>query len=399
MIGLGDPERTVVDCAGDQWYVSGAGGAMRTLAAPSSMYEFVAPAQVIQRWSQWLMEVLALEGSAREWMILAPSVFGSPRRGLVAAAAAAIGVSAEVIPRAQALVGAAGLLYCRRALVLECRGEHTQAHVFELVDDRWCAVRAASDPDPVLAARALFDEQIDQALVDGTPEQYGAVREALAQAGLWRVVATDPAQVLPTVANQPTEPDLGGDGPVESSEPGGRMRPVLAGAAVLAVGAVAAGAVACLPARAPASEPERREFAAESFVEVAFGGTVVDLPSGWTVSEPAPDRRAAQATDGRRVTVVHKNLHAPSDQVRVGRELQAALASRNDRRITDLDTAAVVAGRHVIGYRERLDAQRFVDWYVVVTGAVQLSVGCEAGRTAAPLAPSCERAVRSVRMD
>ena len=49
------------------------------------------------------------------------------------------------------------------------------------------------------------------------------------------------------------------------------------------------------------------------------------------------------------------------------------------------------------GARERIDAERFVDWYVVVAGAAQLSVGCEAGRSAAPLAGACERAVGTVR--
>ncbi|WP_165824393.1 type VII secretion-associated protein, partial [Tsukamurella pulmonis] len=65
--------------------------------------------------------------------------------------------------------------------------------------------------------------------------------------------------------------------------------------------------------------------------------------------------------------------------------------------ISDLDPSTLVGGREVIGYRERIDAERFVDWYVVVAGAAQLSVGCEAGRSAAPLAGACERAVGSVR--
>ena len=78
-------------------------------------------------------------------------------------------------------------------------------------------------------------------------------------------------------------------------------------------------------------------------------------------------------------------------------DLESALARRSDQRITDLNPKTQVAGREVIGYRERIDAERFVDWYVVVAGASQLSVGCEAGRTAAPLAGACERAVGTVR--
>lgn len=174
------------------------------------------------------------------------------------------------------------------------------------------------------------------------------------------------------------------------------MRWPLVAAGAGTVGVVAAGAVACLPG-SPPSAPERPAPPAETFVRVAFDGASVDLPQGWAVTEPGPDRRLAEADDGRRVTVVRTRLRAPSDIAAVAADLESALARRSDQRITDLNPKTQVAGREVIGYRERIDAERFVDWYVVVAGAAQLSVGCEAGRTAAPLAGACERAVGSVR--
>lgn len=396
MIGLGDPERIVIDCAGDEWYVRGPDGAVRSTAAPPDVDEFVAPATATRQWAQWLADAASGSAPSRTWTVLAPSVFGAPRRSLIAAAAASLGVHAEVLPRAEALVRAAGVLYCRRALVLECRGPVAQAHVLALADGAWRPVASASHPDPLRAARRVFDDDVDQALVDGPPDVYRAVRAALATVHLWRVVRTDPEDVLapspgPPPAAAPPEPE-------PEPAPGARLSRrwpfVAAGAGT--VGVVAAGAVACLPG-SPPSAPERPATPAEAFVRVAFDGASVDLPQGWVVTEPGPDRRRAEAGDGRRVTVVRTRLRAPSDLAAVAADLESALARRSDLRISDLNPSTRVAGREVIGYRERIDAERFVDWYVVVAGAAQLSVGCEAGRTAAPLVGACERAVGTVR--
>ncbi|WP_019202375.1 type VII secretion-associated protein [Tsukamurella sp. 1534] len=394
MIGLGDPERIVIDCAGDEWYVRGPDGAVRTVAAPAGADEFAAPAESTRRWAGWLSAATAGSPPARAWTVLAPSVFGAPRRSLVAAAAGSLGVGADVVPRAEALVRAAGLLYCRRALVVECRGSVARAHVLDFADERWRPVAVADHPDPARAALAALDDRVDQALVDGPPDAYARIRDALADAGLWRVVRVEPTDVLtadpvPARAEEPVpEPD-----PVAP-----RGRRFVAAGAVASLVCVAAAGVACFP-RARTAAPDRPEAAPERFVQVSFDGTVVDLPSGWTVSEPGPGRRTALAEDGRRVTVVRTALRGPSDRARVAADLESALAKRGDRRITGLDPGASVAGRDVIGYREQLDAERFVDWYVVVAGAAQLSVGCEAGRTAAPLAGACERAVTTVRPD
>ncbi|GAA1098230.1 type VII secretion-associated protein [Tsukamurella spumae] len=402
MIGLGDPKRSFIDCAGDEWYVRGPDGAVHALAAPAATGEFTAPAEATRRWAQWLADAASGSAPSRRWTVLAPSVFGAPRRSLVAAAAGSLGVAAEVLPRAEALVRASGLLDCRRALILECRGPVAQAHVLESTDGAWRPVAASSHPDPVRAVRAVLDDRVDQALVDGPPEVYEAVRAALAAQKLWRVVRTDPAEVLETLAASgpaPTPAHIGHEPPRSSvsvtEEPRHRVWPLVA-AGTGTVGMIAVGAVACLPGTPP-SAPERPVPPAETFVRVAFDGAVVDLPQGWALTEPAPGRRLAQADDGRRVTVVRTRLRAPSDAAAVAADLEAALARRGDRRITDLNPAARVAGREVIGYREQLDAERFVDWYVVVAGAAQLSVGCEAGRTAAPLAGACERAVGTVR--
>ncbi|MGX9295946.1 type VII secretion-associated protein [Tsukamurella paurometabola] len=398
MIGLGDPERIVIDCAGDEWYVRGPDGAVRSTAAPADVEEFVAPAVATRQWAQWLADAAGGSAPSRTWTVLAPSVFGAPRRSLIAAAAAALGVDADVLPRAAALADAAGVLFCRRALVLECRGAVAQAHVLVLADGAWRPVAAASHPDPVRAARRVVDDEVDQAIVDGPPEVYRAVRAALATVHLWRVVRTDPADVLalgpdgpPAAEPRPPDPE---PEPAAAHRRPRRWPLVVAGAGT--VGLVAAGAVACLPGAPPAA-PVRPAPPDETFVRVAFDGASVDLPRGWAVSEPGPDRRLAQADDGRRVTVVRTRLRAPSDLAAVAADLESALARRADRRITDLTPSTLVAGREVIGYRERLDAERFVDWYVVVAGTAQLSVGCEAGRTAAPLAGACERAVGTVR--
>lgn len=397
MIGLGDPERIVIDCAGDEWYVRGPDGAVRSTAAPPDVDEFVAPAIATRQWAQWLADAASGSAPSRAWTILAPSVFGAPRRSLIAAAAASLGVHAEVIPRAEALVRTDGVLFCRRALVLECRGPVAQAHVLALADGTWRPVACASHPDPLRAARRVFDDDVDQALVDGPPEVYHRVRRALATVHLWRVVRTDPQVVLAVSAEPPpSAPPMSAPEPEPAPGPRVPRRWPLVAAGAGTVGVVAAGAVACLPGSPPPA-PERPAPPAETFVRVAFDGASVDLPQGWAVTEPGPDRRLAEADDGRRVTVVRTRLRAPSDIAAVAADLESALARRSDQRITDLNPKTQVAGREVIGYRERIDAERFVDWYVVVAGASQLSVGCEAGRTAAPLAGACERAVGTVR--
>ncbi|MEC4616128.1 type VII secretion-associated protein [Tsukamurella tyrosinosolvens] len=397
MIGLGDPERIVIDCAGDEWYVRGPDGAVRSTAAPPDVDEFVAPATATRQWAQWLADAASSSAPSRTWTVLAPSVFGAPRRSLIAAAAASLGVHAEVIPRAEALVRADGVLFCRRALVLECRGPVAHAHVLALADGAWHPVASASHPDPLRAARRVFDDDVDQALVDGPPEVYHRVRRALATVHLWRVVRTDPQVVLAVSAEPPPSvPPMSAPEPEPAPGPRVPRRWPLVAAGAGTVGVVAAGAVACLPG-SPPSAPERPAPPAETFVRVAFDGASVDLPQGWAVTESGPDRRLAEADDGRRVTVVRTRLRAPSDIAAVAADLESALARRSDQRITDLNPKTQVAGREVIGYRERIDAERFVDWYVVVAGAAQLSVGCEAGRTAAPLAGACERAVGSVR--
>ena len=369
---------------------------MRSTAAPPDADEFVAPAVATRQWARWLADAVSGSAPSRAWTVLAPSVFGAPRRSLIAAAGASLGVDVEVLPRAEALVRGAGLLYCRRALVLECRGPVAQAHVLAFADGAWRLVASASHPDPLRAARKVFDDDVDQALVDGPPDVYRAIRAALATVHLWRVARVEPAEVLapapdPRPATAPSAPE-----PEHAPAHRGPRRWPLVAAGAGTVGVVAAGAVACLPG-APPSAPERPAPPAESFVRVAFDGASVDLPQGWAVTEPGPDRRLAVADDGRRVTVVRTRLRAPSDTAAVAADLESALARRSDRRITDLDPSTLVAGREVIGYREQIDADRFVDWYVVVAGAAQLSVGCEAGRTAAPLASACERAVGTVR--
>ena len=401
MIGLGDPERIVIDCAGDEWYVRGPDGAVRSVVAPTDVDEFAAPARATRQWAHWLADAMSGSAPSRAWMVLAPSVFGAPRRSLIEAAAGSLGVAANVLPRAEALVRTSGLLYCRRALVLECRGPVAQAHVLAFADGAWRPVAAASHPDPVRAARVVFDDDVDQALVDGPPDVYRTVRAALATAGLWRVVRVEPEDVLTAATGEPVPEESGHqshESPERTTAHRARRRWPLVAAGAGAVGVVAASAVACLPGAAP-SAPERPAPPAEGFVRVAFDGASVDLPRGWVVTEPGPDRRLAEAGDGRRVTVVRTRLRAPSDTAAVAADLEAALARRSDQRISDLNPSTRVGGREVIGYRERIDGERFVDWYVVVTGAAQLSVGCEAGRSAAPLVAACERAVGTVRED
>jgi type VII secretion-associated protein (TIGR03931 family) len=147
-------------------------------------------------------------------------------------------------------------------------------------------------------------------------------------------------------------------------------------AAATAIGLLAAGAA--LPP-APAPVP-----AAGELVQYGYA---VHLPDGWAHTGGLPERRRSLLTplaapDGTDVISVERTplgYDADTEPRRARAELRAefAAAVEGGAPLSGFDDEARYAGRPVVSYREsgRRTAGD-VDWYVVLDGDAQLSVGC-----------------------
>lgn len=173
-----------------------------------------------------------------------------------------------------------------------------------------------------------------------------------------------------------------------------------AGTAVAAVGLGAAliGAGSMLPVAAAATVP--------AGVLVQYGYRL-DVPAGWEHTGGLPERRRslltpATAPDGSDVIAVERTplgYDAAAEPERAQAELRAAFdeAAAAGSVLSDYVAVDRLAGRDVTTYRQR-EGRTVVDWYVVLDGDAQLSIGCRhtpAGAAASRSA--CAVVVGSVR--
>ena len=174
---------------------------------------------------------------------------------------------------------------------------------------------------------------------------------------------------------------------------------VAAAAAVALSGLYAAGAA--LPAPGPVP------LAASG--ELVQYGYAVRLPAGWAHTGGLPERRRSLLTpvgapDGGDLISVERTplgYDADAEPQRARAELRAEFAGRSadGAPLSGFDDDARFAGRAVVGYREAAgpDAAQ-VDWYVVLDGDAQLSVGCRhTAAGAAAVAAACATVVGSLR--
>jgi len=207
-----------------------------------------------------------------------------------------------------------------------------------------------------------------------------------------------------------------------------RRRPVRG----LATAAVAAAALSVLHLAGSAlPEPGPAPLAAAG--ELVQYGYAVRLPAGWVHTGGLPERRRSLLTpvgapDGGNLISVERTplgYDADAEPQRARSELRAefARATAGGARLTGLDDAAF-AGRSVVVYRESGEGSRTagadgapdstdstdstdgtdgtdraqVDWYVVLDGDAQLSIGCRhTTAAAAAVAAACATVVGSVR--
>jgi type VII secretion-associated protein (TIGR03931 family) len=168
---------------------------------------------------------------------------------------------------------------------------------------------------------------------------------------------------------------------------------VVAGAGLLAVGAA-------LPPVGPDPVP-----AGGDLVQYGYA---VRLPAGWAHTGGLPERRRSLLTplgapDGSDLISVERTplgYDADAEPRRARTELRAMFAASvaAGAPLSAFDDDARFAGRSVLSYREAGGEAGDVDWYVVLDGDAQLSVGCRHTATgAAAVGAACTTVVGSLR--
>jgi type VII secretion-associated protein (TIGR03931 family) len=234
---------------------------------------------------------------------------------------------------------------------------------------------------PLLAE--LFDRAGPASVVVADRPETAAVRGAL-----------DVPRPVPDLAEEPDDhvrlppvPD------------GRRLTPrrlaLAAAAVVVAAGLLGVGKL--LPA------PEVTASPSELVVQYGYS---VPLPEGWEHTGGEPERRRVlltprDAPDGAELISVERTAlgyDATREPERAHAELRAAYSDglAAGEALEDLDPNARFAGRAVVRFRQLLSGGAVhVDWYVVLDGTDQLSVGC---RYAGPdPADACAEVVSGVR--
>jgi type VII secretion-associated protein (TIGR03931 family) len=138
------------------------------------------------------------------------------------------------------------------------------------------------------------------------------------------------------------------------------------------------------PSIPPSSPPSATSAAAGDLVQYGYA---VRLPAGWAHTGGLPERRRSLITptaapDGTDLISVERTplgYDADTEPRRARAELRAefAAAVEGGAPLSGFDDEARYAGRSVVAYREAGGATAGdVDWYVVLDGDAQLSVGC-----------------------
>ncbi len=172
----------------------------------------------------------------------------------------------------------------------------------------------------------------------------------------------------------------------------------------VAVAVVAGLALVALLGTAPAPSPTV-DPPAGTLVQYGYRFAV---PAGWDHTGGLPERRRTLLTpaatpDGSDLIAVELSplgYDADVEPERAAAELRAAYdADRPGSGLSGYDPAAVVAGRPVTAYRQA-EGRTEVDWYVLLDGDVQLSVGCRrTPASAAAVRAACAVVVASLRRE
>jgi len=177
-----------------------------------------------------------------------------------------------------------------------------------------------------------------------------------------------------------------------------RLPWLIAGAAVLATAAITTAAVLLTDDSPPAGGASR----------IAQFHYEFTAPDGWEQSGGNPESRetdlrpAAEPQTADKILVKESELNydATAQRDRAVRELryqyERRQAASTPPAVDGFDENASFASRDVLYYNERV-AIGTVDWYVLLQGRYQVSVGCQHGDTGTDrVRTACEQVVRSL---
>jgi type VII secretion-associated protein (TIGR03931 family) len=202
------------------------------------------------------------------------------------------------------------------------------------------------------------------------------------------------------VPDHPT--DKGGEPRWLPPVPPRRRRPLRA---ALVAGVAAVAVVALLALGRYLAPPAADAMPAGVLVQYGYR---LDLPAGWEHTGGLPERRRVLLTpqaapDGSDLIAIERSplgYSAAAEPERAQAELRAVFdaAVAGGSALSGYDPGARFAGRPVTAYRQEAPDRTVVDWFVVLDGDAQLSVGCRhtaAGADAVRAA--CAVVVASVR--
>ncbi len=329
-----------------------------------------------------------------------PSTWGRRRVGVVLAAVeSVVGGTATVTaqPRAALLAVTHLESSVQACVVLEAHDDRIDVHRLQRSADGWRIGRTAvldanCAPDELAD---LVDDAVEVILVDrDRSDRVDAVLDLAADATpTGRIAAVDRGLLhrfgTPR-APRPSPPPA----PV-LRKPGPAWKLVAAGVLVVAVALV----VGLVVWRGGSDDPAPRPTAETAQI----GRVSLTVPSGWRRTSDAPDATGAigftsiaSPDDDRRLLLVQNSVRADSTLDSVATSLRNRLGQRGADAVAEFSADTTFAGRRVISYRETPGSGAPIRWYVVVSSALQVSVGCQPGSQGESVDDACAAAVGSV---
>lgn len=372
---------------------------------------------------------LSAPHASRPLVIGHPSTWGVVRTAALGRAADALGVGADLLPRAVLIARSHADITVARCAVVETTrvprgvtdpirpdGVRWDIQLLRRGPSGWeIGSSAVIDPrsaDVGARIEAVIDDDVEEVIVDGADRTANALAIDLitthALAG--RVVPADRrligryggrsgrADAALVAAPSPSPPTVVAN-PRRARIP--RVRVWAAAALALAVAAIAITVTVL----------QHRSESAATTRTAQLGRTSVVVPASWkqsalgapATSGPgdalAPSRTVfADPADARRLLLVQSPVRADASLASVATSLGNRISQRGDDVVTEFSPSTRFAGRDVISYRETPGSGSPIRWYVQVSDGLQVSVGCQAGDTGESIDAECEQAVASTRI-
>ncbi|WP_328857510.1 type VII secretion-associated protein [Williamsia herbipolensis] len=368
-----------------------------------------APRGIGDAWAQAFGDVVGPH-LPQSLTIAHPTTWGSRRAGIVidgartVVARAAAATTVHAAPRA-VLVAATHLEPSARVCVVaETHDGRLDVHRITRDDDGWHVARTdvLDDPSDPAVVGELVDDTVEAILVDGDNRDRlaAAIRLFEDATPTGRVAAVERAlihrfggEVLPS-SPPPRPPDT-------TAARGPSRRALVVGA--VAVGVVIAAVVAGTVAFGGSDDTPSVTAAPATSVRADVGRVSMVVPVDWRRTSDAVDDTGAipfttfaARTDDRRIIVVQNAVRIDSTPTTVATSLRNRLRQSGGDTVSEFSAVTRYADRDVISYRETPGSGAAIRWYVMVSAALQVSVGCQPGTRGESVDDACAAAVGSV---